>query len=118
MIFLIVFILAAIWAASRGNKKFIIFFMAFYPILPDYFSIELGGGMPLLKASRILLLILLLCVCLPKQKIILIRKPLKATGLYWPLIIYFCQQEFWQTGIMFQAYLMQSIRSLQSLLNN
>ena len=40
MIFLIVFILAAIWAASRGNKKFIIFFMAFYPILPDYFSIE------------------------------------------------------------------------------
>ena len=41
MIFLIVFILAAIWAASRGNKKFIIFFMAFYPILPDYFSIEL-----------------------------------------------------------------------------
>lgn len=32
MIFLIVFILAAIWAASRGNKKFIIFF---YGILPD-----------------------------------------------------------------------------------
>ena len=89
MIFLIVFILAAIWAASRGNKKFIIFFMAFYPILPDYFSIELGGGMPLLKASRILLLILLLCVCFRNKKIILIRKPLKATGLYWPLIIYF-----------------------------
>ena len=89
MIFLIVFILAAIWAASRGNKKFIIFFMAFYPILPDYFSIELGGGLPLLKASRILLLILLLCVCFRNKKIKLIRKPLKATGLYWPLIIYF-----------------------------
>ena len=70
MIFLIVFILAAIWAASRGNKKFIIFFMAFYPILPDYFSIELGGGMPLLKASRILLLILLLCVCFRNKKIL------------------------------------------------
>ena len=69
MIFLIVFILAAIWAASRGNKKFIIFFMAFYPILPDYFSIELGGGMPLLKASRILLLILLLSVCFRNKKI-------------------------------------------------
>lgn len=117
MIFLIVFILAAIWAASRGNKKFIIFFMAFYPILPDYFSIELGGGMPLLKASRILLLILLLCVCFRNKKIILIRKPLKATGLYWPLL-FILQQEFWQTGIMFQAYLMQSIRSLQSLLSN
>ena len=89
MIFLIVLILAAIWAASRGNKKFIIFFMAFYPILPDYFSIELGGGLPLLKASRILLLILLLCVCFRNKKIKLIRKPLKATGLYWPLIIYF-----------------------------
>lgn len=89
MIFLIVFILAAIWAASRGNKKFIIFFMAFYPILPDYFSIELGGGLPLLKASRILLLILLLCVCFRNKKIKLIRKPLKAAGLYWPLFIYF-----------------------------
>lgn len=89
MIFLIVFILAAIWAALRGNKKFIIFFMAFYPILPDYFSIELGGGLPLLKASRILLLILLLCVCFRNKKIKLIRKPLKAAGLYWPLFIYF-----------------------------
>lgn len=89
MIFLIVFILVAIWAASRGNKKFIIFFMAFYPILPDYFSIELGGGLPLLKASRILLLILLLCVCFRNKKIKLIRKPLKAAGLYWPLFIYF-----------------------------
>lgn len=89
MIFLIVFILAAIWAASRGNKKFIIFFMAFYPILPDYFSIELGSGLPLLKASRILLLILLLCVCFRNKKIKLIRKPLKAAGLYWPLFIYF-----------------------------
>ena len=89
MIFLIVFILAAIWAALRGNKKFIIFFMAFYPILPDYFSIELGGGLPLLKASRILLLILLPCVCFRNKKIKLIRKPLKAAGLYWPLFIYF-----------------------------
>lgn len=89
MIFLIVFILAAIWAALRGNKKFIIFFMAFYPILPDYFSIELGGGLPLLKASRILLLILLSCVCFRNKRIKLIGRPLKSVGLYWPLIIYF-----------------------------
>lgn len=89
MIILVVFILIAILIAAKGNKKFIIFFMAFYPILPDYFSIELGGGMPLLKASRILLLILLLCVCFRNKKIKLIRKPLKAAGLYWPLIIYF-----------------------------
>lgn len=89
MIILVAFILIAILIAAKGNKKFIIFFMAFYPILPDYFSIELGGGMPLLKASRILLLILLLCVCFRNKEIKLIRKPLKAAGLYWPLIIYF-----------------------------
>lgn len=67
MIFLIVFILTAIWAASRGNKNS----LYFYGILPDIaglFSIELGGGMPLLKASRILLLILLLCVCFRNKK--------------------------------------------------
>lgn len=63
--------------------------MAFYPVLPDYFAIELGGGLPLLKASRILLLILMLCVCFHNKKIHLIRQPLKVTGLYWPLFIYF-----------------------------
>lgn len=89
MIILIVFILAAILVALRGNKKFILFFMAFYPILPDYFSIELGGGLPLLKASRILLLILLFCICFQNKKIKLIGKRLKSVGLYWPLIIYF-----------------------------
>lgn len=81
--------MVALLVALKGNKKFILFFMAFYPVLPDYFAIELGGGLPLLKASRILLLILLLCVCFRNKKIKLIRKPLKAAGLYWPLIIYF-----------------------------
>lgn len=89
MLFLVFFIVVALLVALKGNKKFILFFMAFYPVLPDYFAIELGGGLPLLKASRILLLILLLCVCFRNKKIKLIRKPLKAAGLYWPLIIYF-----------------------------
>ena len=89
MLFLVFFIVVALLVALKGNKKFILFFMAFYPVLPDYFAIELGGGLPLLKASRILLLILMLCVCFRNKKIKLIRKPLKAAGLYWPLIIYF-----------------------------
>ena len=63
MLFLVFFIVVALLVALKGNKKFILFFMAFYPVLPDYFAIELGGGLPLLKASRILLLILMLCVC-------------------------------------------------------
>ena len=89
MLFLVFFILVALLVALKGNKKFILFFMAFYPVLPDYFAIELGGGLPLLKASRILLLILMLCVCFHNKKIHLIRQPLKVTGLYWPLFIYF-----------------------------
>ena len=62
------FIVVALLVALKGNKKFILFFMVFYPVLPDYFAIELGGGLPLLKASRILLLILMLCVCFHNQK--------------------------------------------------
>jgi hypothetical protein len=89
MLFLVFFILVALLVALKGNKKFILFFMAFYPVLPDYFAIELGGGLPLLKASRILLLILMLCVCFHNKKIHLIRQLLKVTGLYWPLFIYF-----------------------------
>ena len=81
--------MVALLVALKGNKKFILFFMAFYPVLPDYFAIELGGGLPLLKASRILLLILMLSVCFYNKKIYLIRQPLKDTGLYWPLFIYF-----------------------------
>ena len=53
MLFLVFFIVVALLVALKGNKKFILFFMAFYPVLPDYFAIELGGGLPLLKASRI-----------------------------------------------------------------
>ena len=43
MAVLIFFIVVAIFVAISGNKKYIMFFMAFYPILPDYFAIELGG---------------------------------------------------------------------------
>lgn len=74
MLFLVFFIVVALLVALKGNKKFILFFMAFYPVLPDYFAIELGGGLPLLKASRILLLILMLCVCFHNKKIHLIRQ--------------------------------------------
>ena len=67
MLFLVFFIVVALLVALKGNKKFILFFMAFYPVLPDYFAIELGGGLPLLKASRILLLILM-CMCVSETK--------------------------------------------------
>lgn len=35
--------MVALLVALKGNKKFILFFMAFYPVLPDYFAIELAG---------------------------------------------------------------------------
>lgn len=89
MVLLFLFIAIALLIALKGNKKYIMFFMAFYPILPDYFAIELGGGLPLLKASRILLLILMLCIVLRNKKIILMRRSLKNVGLYWGMIIYF-----------------------------
>lgn len=89
MVLLFLFVAIALMIALKGNKKYIMFFMAFYPILPDYFAIELGGGLPLLKASRILLLILMLCIVLRNKKIILMRRSLKNVGLYWGMIIYF-----------------------------
>lgn len=89
MVLLFLFVAIALLIALKGNKKYIMFFMAFYPILPDYFAIELGGGLPLLKASRILLLILMLCIVLRNKKIILMRRSLKNVGLYWGMIIYF-----------------------------
>ena len=89
MAVLIFFIVVAIFVAISGNKKYIMFFMAFYPILPDYFAIELGGGLPLLKASRILLLILILCVALRNKEIELINQSLKRVELYWGVTIYF-----------------------------
>lgn len=94
MLFLVFFIVVALLVALKGNKKFILFFMAFYPVLPDYFAIELGGGLPLLKASRILLLILMLCVCFHNKKIHLIRQPLKVTGLILAVVYIFCGKNF------------------------
>jgi hypothetical protein len=89
MLLLFLFVAIALLIALKGNKKYIMFFMAFYPILPDYFTIELGGGLPLLKASRILLLILMLCIVLRNKKIKLMQRSLKNVGLYWGMIIYF-----------------------------
>lgn len=89
MVLLFLFVAIALLIALKGNKKYIMFFMAFYPILPDYFAIELGGGLPLLKVGRILLLILMLCIVLRNKKITLMRRSLKTVGLYRSMIIYF-----------------------------
>lgn len=89
MAVLFLFIALALLVALKGNKKYILFFMTFYPVLPDYFALELGGSLPLLKVSRILLLILMICVVLRNKKIKLMKKSLKRVGLYWGILIYF-----------------------------
>lgn len=89
MAVLFLFIAIALLVALKGNKKYILFFMTFYPVLPDYFALELGGSLPLLKVSRILLLILMICVVLRNKKIKLMKKSLKRVGLYWGILIYF-----------------------------
>ena len=93
MLFLVFLIVVALLVALKGNKNLFCFSWRFIQYCLIILSIELGGGLPLLKASRILLLILMLCVCFHNKKIHLIRQPLKVTGLYCRCL-YICRQEF------------------------
>ena len=44
MLFLVFFIVVALLVALKGNKKFILFFMVFYPVLPDYLLSNWAAG--------------------------------------------------------------------------
>ena len=59
MLFFITFILISMYIIGFKRKYYLYYFFFFYPILPDYFAIELGGGLPLLKASRVMILIMI-----------------------------------------------------------
>lgn len=43
-------------------------FFIFYLILPEYFALEISGSLPLLTASRVILLVLIVC-CLAQRKV-------------------------------------------------
>ena len=85
-----VFIVISVAFLISGRKKFLLYFVALYPVLPDYFGIELGVGLPLLKANRILLILLFIAVLIyyrnvdifPKQRFINAK-------IYAGLLIYF-----------------------------
>ncbi len=89
MIYLILFIIISLYAITRGSKNFILFFVAFYPILPEYFAIEIGSGLPLLTASRFLILLLIVFVILFKRKLCLIRNKLRKSGIFFAFCCYF-----------------------------
>ena len=49
MLFLIIFLLISAYVVIFKRKYSLYYFFVVYPILPDYFAIELGGGLPTKK---------------------------------------------------------------------
>lgn len=86
---IVIFFLISILFLLKGKKSFIYYFFGIYAVLPDYFAIELGVGLPLLKAGRILILLLMGIMVLRERKVCLISNRLKNIGLYWPFVFYF-----------------------------
>ena len=90
MLFFITFILISMYIIGFKRKYYLYYFFFFYPILPDYFAIELGGGLPLLKASRVMILIMIGSLLLhQKGRIHLEIKALRKIKILIPLCIYF-----------------------------
>lgn len=90
MIVLLLFVLISIYIMIFKKKYALYYFFAIYPVLPDYFAIELGGGLPLLKAGRILILLLLISgLIYNKGKIHLPIKKIKRVNMFIPLLLYF-----------------------------
>lgn len=90
MALLLLFNLISLYIIFFKRKYILFYFFAIYPILPDYFALELGGGLPLLKASRILILALLVSVLVYNRgKIYLPLKGIKKIKIFWPMILYF-----------------------------
>lgn len=58
---LILILLIIIYGIFSKNKNwFIVAFVSLYAILPEYFAVEFSQSLPLLTASRLLLVLLLL----------------------------------------------------------
>ena len=90
MIVLLLFVLISTYIIIFKKKYALYYFFAVYPVLPDYFAIELGGGLPLLKASRILILLLLISSLIyNKGKVHLPIKRIRRMNMLIPLLMYF-----------------------------
>lgn len=90
MLFFIIFVLISLYIIGFKRKYYLYYFFLIYPILPDYFAIELGGGLPLLKASRVMILIMIGSLLVhQKGKIYFEIKSLKKIKMLIPLCIYF-----------------------------
>jgi|GEM_PF-6801582 len=66
---ILVIAIALFFISLCKNKLALYIFMALYPILPEYFAINLGGDLPLLTVSRVLILVLLFSTLIRKKKI-------------------------------------------------
>lgn len=84
-----IFVLISILFLLRSKKSFIYYFFATYAILPDYFALELSQGLPLLKAGRILILLLMVIIIIREKRVYLIGERLRIVGMYWPFVSYF-----------------------------
>ena len=86
-ILLIAVIVVSIVIFIKNNDNFIYFFVFFYPILPEYFALKLGNSLPLLTASRCLIILMFLFTLVRTKKISF--RYIKATKFSRVLIVYF-----------------------------
>ena len=90
MLFVAVFTVISALFLIKGRRCFLMYFVALYPILPDYFGVELGAGLPLLKASRILLILLFIAVVAYEKKVeIFPKQKIINSQMYVGIFIYF-----------------------------
>lgn len=68
MVIILAFTIAAVFAPCFFIKDYILYaFVMFYPIMPEYFALDLGSSIPLLTMSRILIGILTVYAFVTKQ---------------------------------------------------
>lgn len=84
---LIILIVIGILVFIKNNDNFLYFFVFFYPILPEYFALKMGDSLPLLTASRCLILMMFFFTLLRTKKINF--KYIKETKFSRVLIVYF-----------------------------
>jgi hypothetical protein len=64
------------------KENFIYLFVFFYPILPEYFALDLGTNLPLLTVSRILLIILFVSCVFKGDKVLKKNKSLNIISIF------------------------------------
>ena len=82
IIILAILFIPIVYLCLREKKWYLFLFFSFYGILPETFAIEISSSVPLLTASRLLLiLVLVMCIAKDKFKLFLPKKLIIFIGI-------------------------------------